>query len=65
LLERVWRVREITTAEYVLQLKQLLDGRAAGEELRLQAWQAWFEWLSASGQSQSWLMQSSPASVSE
>jgi len=65
LLERVWRVREITTAEYVLQLKQLLDGRAAGEELRLQAWQAWFDWLSASGQSQSWLMQSSPASVSE
>jgi len=65
LLDRVWRVREITTAEYVLQLKQLLDGRAAGEELRLQAWQAWFEWLSASGQSQSWLMQSSPASVSE
>jgi outer membrane protein, heavy metal efflux system len=55
LLERVWQLREISTADYLLQLRQLLDGRAAGEALRAQAWQAWLEWLDASGQWQSWL----------
>lgn len=55
LLDKVWRVREISTAEYLVQLKQLLDGRAAGEELRAQAWVSWAEWLDASGQWQAWL----------
>lgn len=50
LLERVWKVRELGTSEYLAQLKQLLDGRAAGEQLRYQTWAAWFEWLEASGQ---------------
>jgi len=50
LLDRVWKVREISTAEYLVQLKQLLDGRAAGEELQFQTWRAWAEWLEASGQ---------------
>ncbi|ROH89697.1 TolC family protein [Stagnimonas aquatica] len=50
LLDRVWKAREFSTAEYLVQLKQLLDGRAAGEELRYQTWQAWAEWLEASGQ---------------
>jgi len=50
LLDRVWKVREISTAEYLVQIKQLLDGRAAGEELKYQTWRAWTEWLEASGQ---------------
>lgn len=50
LLDRVWKVREISTAEYLVQIKQLLDGRAAGEELKYQTWRAWAEWLEASGQ---------------
>jgi outer membrane protein, heavy metal efflux system len=50
LLDRVWKVREISTAEYLVQVKQLLDGRAAGEELKYQTWRAWAEWLEASGQ---------------
>lgn len=50
LLDRVWKAREFSTAEYLVQLKQLLDGHAAGEELRYQTWQAWAEWLAASGQ---------------
>jgi outer membrane protein, heavy metal efflux system len=49
LLDRVWKAHEFSTAEYLVQLKQLLDGRAAGEELRYQTWQAWAEWLAASG----------------
>lgn len=50
LLDRVWKAREFSTAEYLVQLKQLLDGRAAGEELRYQTWQAWAAFLEASGQ---------------
>ncbi len=50
LLDRVWKAREFSTADYLVQLKQLLDGRAAGEELRYQTWQAWAAWLEASGQ---------------
>lgn len=55
LLDKVWRVREISTAEYLLQLRQLLDGRAAGAELRAQTWASWAEWLDASGLWQAWL----------
>lgn len=55
LLDKVWRVREISTADYLVQFKQLLDGRAAGEELRAQTWVSWAEWLDASGLWQAWL----------
>jgi cobalt-zinc-cadmium efflux system outer membrane protein len=55
LLDKVWRAREISTADYLIQLKQLLDGRAAGEELRTQAWLAWAEWIDSSGQWERWL----------
>lgn len=55
LLDKVWRVREISTAEYLVQFRQLLDGRAAGEELRAQTWACWAEWLDASGLWQAWL----------
>ncbi len=55
LLDKVWRVREISTAEYLVQFRQLLDGRAAGEELRAQTWASWAEWLDASGLWQAWL----------
>lgn len=55
LLDKVWRVREISTAEYLVQFRQLLDGRAAGAELRAQTWASWAEWLDASGRWQAWL----------
>jgi outer membrane protein, heavy metal efflux system len=63
LLDKVWRVREISTAEYLVQFRQLLDGRAAGEELRAQTWASWAEWLDASGLWQAWL-DATPASFS-
>lgn len=62
LLDKVWRVREISTADYLVQFKQLLDGRAAGEELRAQTWLSWAEWLDASGLWQAWLDTKSGAS---
>lgn len=61
LLDKVWKVREISTSEYLVQLKQLLDGRAAGEELKYQTWRAWADWLEASGQWNSWRDMPAPA----
>ncbi|MCB1656804.1 MAG: TolC family protein [Pseudomonadales bacterium] len=55
LLDKVWKVHEISTADYLVQLKQLLDGRAAGAELNYQTWRAWFDWLDSSGQWQNGL----------
>lgn len=61
LLDKVWKVREIGTSDYLVQLKQLLDGRAAGEELKYQTWRAWAEWLASSGQWSTWLTPSTPS----
>ena len=55
LLERLWRVGELSTADYLVQVKQTLDTRTAATELYGSLWQAWFQWLIASGQTESWL----------
>jgi len=55
LLERLWRAGELSTADYLVQLKQTLDTRTAAAELRGSLWLAWFEWLAASGKTESWL----------
>ena len=54
LLERLWRAGELSTSDYLVQLKQTLDTRTAAVELRGSLWQAWFEWLAASGKTESW-----------
>jgi len=55
LLERLWRVGELSTADYLVQLKQTLDTRTAAAMLRGSLWQTWFEWLATSGNTESWL----------
>jgi cobalt-zinc-cadmium efflux system outer membrane protein len=55
LLERLWQAGELSTSDYLVQLKQTLDTRTAAAELRGSLWQAWFEWLAASGKTESWL----------
>ncbi len=55
LTERLWQAGEITTTDYVVQLKQRIDSQIAGVDLKSRAWQAWAEWLSASGQVETWL----------
>ena len=55
LLERLWRVGELSTTDYLVQVKQTLDTRTAAVELHGSLWQAWFQWLAASGQTESWL----------
>jgi cobalt-zinc-cadmium efflux system outer membrane protein len=49
LLETLWRSGEIATSDYLVQLKQSLDTALSGVALESQVWQAWFDYLSASG----------------
>lgn len=55
LLEKLWRAGEISTADYLLQLKQTLDTALAGAELESRLWRSSTEYLSATGQLESWL----------
>lgn len=55
LLEKLWRAGEIGTSDYLVQLKQSLDTALSGLELQSQAWQAWFDYLSAAGRLTDWI----------
>lgn len=55
LLWRLWEAGELSTTEFLVQLQQTLDTRESALELRAALWRAWFEWLTASGQIESWL----------
>jgi outer membrane protein, heavy metal efflux system len=55
LIARLWQAGEINTTDYLVQLKQRIDSQIAGVELKGRAWEAWVEWLRASGQVESWL----------
>lgn len=59
LLWRVWEAGELSTTEFLVQIQQTLDTRESALELRAALWRAWFEWLTASGQIESWLGTSS------
>ncbi|HNP64476.1 MAG TPA: TolC family protein [Woeseiaceae bacterium] len=54
-LERLWRAGELSTAEYLVQLKQTVDTRVAAIEQRGALWEAWVAWLAVSGQVDDWL----------
>jgi cobalt-zinc-cadmium efflux system outer membrane protein len=55
LLKRLWEAGELSTTDYLVQLKQTLDTEESALELRRSMWGAWFEWMTASGQIESWL----------
>jgi len=64
LIVRLWQAGEISITDYLVQVKQRLDSQIAGAELKGRTWQAWVEWLKASGQLDTWLNPStSPANV--
>lgn len=54
LLWRLWEAGELSTTEFLVQLRQTLDTRESALELRAALWRAWFEWLTASGQIENW-----------
>lgn len=55
LLERLWKTGELSTTDYLVQLRQTLDTQAAAVSLQGQLWQSWFGWLAASGNTTNWL----------
>lgn len=55
LLEKLWRAGEISTSDYLVQLKQSLDTALSGQQLESDAWQSWFDYLNAAGRLTDWL----------
>lgn len=55
LLQRLWQAGEISTTDYLVQLKQALNTRASAIEQRGRMQQAWIDWLLASGRIDNWL----------
>ncbi len=62
LLKRLWKTGELSTTDYLVQLRQTLDTQAAAVSLQGQLWQSWSGWLAASGNTTNWLgLETSPA----
>jgi cobalt-zinc-cadmium efflux system outer membrane protein len=55
LLQKLWEAGEISAAEYLVQLKQSVDTELTAIGLRAHLWQAWADWLAASGGLTPWL----------
>ena len=55
LLGRLWRAGELSTTDYLVQLKQALDTEASAIEQHGRLWQTWAQWLAASGDIASWI----------
>jgi outer membrane protein, heavy metal efflux system len=55
LLERLWQAGELSTADYLMLLKQSLDTQAGAIEQKTQLWQSWTQWLIASGEINQWI----------
>lgn len=55
LLKRLWQVGELSTADYLVRLKQSLDTQASAIEHKTQLWQSWTQWLIASGEINQWI----------
>jgi cobalt-zinc-cadmium efflux system outer membrane protein len=56
-LQKLWQAGELSTTDYLVQLRQTLDVQESALDLRQALWRAWFEWLWASGQVDVWLGQ--------
>jgi outer membrane protein, heavy metal efflux system len=55
LLRKLWEAGEISAADYIVQVKQSIDTELTASALRARAWQAWADWLAASGGLGAWL----------
>lgn len=56
-LRKLWEAGELSTTDYLVQLRQTLDVQESALDLQETLWRAWFEWLWASGQVDAWLGQ--------
>lgn len=55
LARRSWEAGELEPADYLVHLDAAMELRSYALDLRLAAWNAWFEWLAASGGFDDWL----------
>ncbi len=55
LIKKLWRAGDMSTAEYLIQLKQALDTQAAGLSLRGQLWRSGFNWMNTTASIDTWL----------
>jgi cobalt-zinc-cadmium efflux system outer membrane protein len=55
LLMRLWKAGELSTSDYLLQLKQIKAAELNHIELKGNVWKAWFNWLATSNQFKQWL----------
>lgn len=54
-LEKLWETGEISTTQYLIQVQQTLDIQLSGMKLKGDVWQAWIDWLVATGSVTKWL----------
>ncbi len=55
LIRRLWQAGDMSTTDYLVQLKQALETEAAGLELRGRVWHSSFEWLYTTARLAHWL----------
>jgi cobalt-zinc-cadmium efflux system outer membrane protein len=55
LLEKSWREGELSTADYLLQIKQTLDTALAGAELEARLWRDYADYLVAGNRFERWI----------
>ena len=55
LARRSWEAGELTPAEYLVHVDAVVGLRVRALDLRRTVWEAWFEWLLASGGLEQWL----------
>lgn len=56
-LVNLWEAAELSTQDYLEQLRQRLDRRLEGTSLRGEVVKAWFDWLDAAGTLEEWLQE--------
>ncbi|MFV1993075.1 MAG: TolC family protein [Acidiferrobacterales bacterium] len=54
-LKRLWQAGDLSTTDYLVQIKQNLDTQSAGIELDSTLWVSWLTWLEATAQIETWL----------
>ncbi len=55
ILDRKFKVGDLSATDYLVQIEQALDTQVAAKELHNKVWQSWFAWLDASGTINQWI----------
>lgn len=55
LIKRLWQSGDMSTTDYLVQLKQALETQASGIELRNTLWRSSFEWMNDTASLDDWL----------